>query len=263
MISIKKPGPPAILVKKGQEAAARLCEAYLRDEDNYIRGTKTFDFSNNIYAADQVKKSLKSIQYGKCAFCESIFTHIAFGDVEHFRPKAGYKQTDKDKLQRPGYFWLAYDWDNLFLSCQICNQQFKKNRFPLKTPQSRARSHLHDLSKETPLLIHPARDDIGLFVGFRKEYAYAIRGCKEGKTTIEVFGLNRDELVENRRKRLRELDRLVSTYHALRDAISKRPNPGLSNHLRSIELDLQASQSDSSEYAHMTRAYLFNLSLPL
>jgi hypothetical protein len=48
-------------------------------------------------------------------------------------------------LEQPGYFWLAYVWANLFLACQLCNQSFKKNLFPLADPAKRARSHLHDL----------------------------------------------------------------------------------------------------------------------
>nr|WP_239015299.1 AAA family ATPase [Archangium violaceum] len=78
---------------------------------------------------------------GKCAFCESQLAHISYGDVEHFRPKAGWRQEEGGPLGRPGYYWLAYEWTNLFLACTLCNQQFKRNLFPLRTPSRRARSH--------------------------------------------------------------------------------------------------------------------------
>ena len=60
-------------------------------------------------------------------------------------------------MEQPGYFWLAYVWENLFFACQLCNQTFKQNLFPLANPtKRRARSHMDDLSAEEPLLIHPA-----------------------------------------------------------------------------------------------------------
>jgi hypothetical protein len=39
--------------------------------------------------------------------------------VEHFRPKSVY-------------WWLAYCYDNYAFSCQLCNQKFKSDAFPLE-----------------------------------------------------------------------------------------------------------------------------------
>ncbi len=88
------------------------------------------------------------MQHDKCAFCESKVSAIAYGDVEHFRPKAGYQQSHDDDLQRPGYYWLAYEWSNLFFSCSICNQQGKRNVFPLANPRRRATCHRDDIGLE-------------------------------------------------------------------------------------------------------------------
>ena len=92
--------------------------------------------------------------------------HIGYGDVEHFRPKGGYKQRRRGPARRPGYYWLAYDWDNLFYSCQLCNQRFKRNLFPLRDGRRRARSHTHRLDKEEPLLVDPAEQDPSKYIGF-------------------------------------------------------------------------------------------------
>jgi uncharacterized protein (TIGR02646 family) len=78
---------------------------------------RNFEFKASVYGAKSVKKTLLTAQHGKCAFCESKFEHVAFGDVEHFRPKGGWIQTDGDQLTRPGYYWLAYEWSNL--SCGL------------------------------------------------------------------------------------------------------------------------------------------------
>ena len=66
----------------------------------------------------KAKKQLKIESGGKCAYCEAPTMVVAHGDVEHFRPKSVY-------------WWLAYCYDNYLLSCQICNQMFKGDSFPL------------------------------------------------------------------------------------------------------------------------------------
>ena len=122
MIRIVKPiTPPSILHTRGRQATRDLCAAY-------EQGERTFDFDRTLFAAPSVKTALQQAQHNKCAFCESKFVHVGYGDVEHFRPKAGFQQGADDTLVRPGYYWLAYEWSNLFFSCQLCNQSFKRNR---------------------------------------------------------------------------------------------------------------------------------------
>jgi hypothetical protein len=64
------------------------------------------------------KDQLRRESSGKCAYCEGKASHVAHGDVEHFRPKATY-------------WWLAYCWDNYVYACQICNQSYKGENFPI------------------------------------------------------------------------------------------------------------------------------------
>ena len=52
----------------------------------------------------------------KCAYCETPTAVIAYGDVEHYRPKSKY-------------WWLAYVYDNYLASCTICNQRFKSANY--------------------------------------------------------------------------------------------------------------------------------------
>ena len=94
-------------------------------------------------------------QHDKCCFCESKVTHISYGDVKHYRPKAGYRQDPEEPLGRPGYYWLAYEWSNLMFCCQICNQRFKRNLFPLADPARRAETHHDDLSTKHAIFLHP------------------------------------------------------------------------------------------------------------
>jgi hypothetical protein len=127
MIRIHKPDqPPQILTTNGKAKRRGASSAYSRSANAYKNGSKKFSFDAEIYAHQSVKAALIAAQYGKCAFCESQITHISYGDVEHFRPKAGYRQSAADAMSTPGYYWLAYEWDNLLLSCQLCNQRIKK-----------------------------------------------------------------------------------------------------------------------------------------
>jgi uncharacterized protein (TIGR02646 family) len=263
MIPVVKPAAPTVLLTRGVPATRELCQAYESAPDDFKSGARSFgDFDSSIYAAREVKDALRDAQRNKCAFCESFIRHISYGDVEHFRPKGGYKQRETDELKRPGYYWLAYEWTNLFYACQLCNQQFKRNLFPLKDGRRRARSHTHQLVKEEPLLVDPSRLDPADFIEFREERAHAIGGCQEGEITIAVLGLNRPELMEARGRRLQVLKFLLDLCTLLREKVARAPTPELQGRLRAMETILQASREATGEYAAMARAFL-DASIPV
>ena len=202
MIFIQRGAEPEILNQAGQAKTQALCK-------EYDQGNRSFDFYSAVYGHNTVKQALILMQNGKCCFCESKILHIAYGDVEHYRPKAGYRQNSEDAMQKPGYYWLAYSWDNLLLSCERCNRQYKKNLFPLLHQEKRAQCHHDNFGIESPLLINPTVTDPKNHIGFRDEIPYPIDDSPYGKTTIAVLGLDREELNEIRRTKLEELRSLV------------------------------------------------------
>ena len=141
-----------------------------------------------------MKQQLIDEQHGKCCFCEADFTANGYGDVEHFRPKAGYTKTSDSKLSRPGYYWLAYEWNNLFFSCQICNQRFKKNYFPLVDETKRAKNHTLDYLEESPLLLHPSIDNPEDHITFNRHVPVPATDSKRGKESIAGLGIDRSDL---------------------------------------------------------------------
>jgi uncharacterized protein (TIGR02646 family) len=208
-----------------------------------------------IYAHETVKNALLKIQHDKCAFCECKVTHQQYGDVEHFRPKKGYKQKEGDLLGRPGYYWLAYEWTNLLVSCQICNQKFKKNLFPLKRPARRARCHNDDVTKEEPLLIDPAADDPAAHLTFHQELYRPMPSSRRGKTTIDAFGLNEMARAEHRRDHFIKLRTVMNARPYFAEACRANPSSlELAQQLSDIDALLAESQADSAEYAAMARA---------
>jgi hypothetical protein len=241
MIRITKPEQaPSILRKRGQ----RTTEA---NQQAFINGERTFKFDSSIYGAKSVKMALIKAQHDKCAFCESKVGHIAFGDVEHYRPKGGVRQNDTGPLEQPGYFWLAYAWENLFFACQLCNQSFKKNLFPLADPARRARSHLDDITAEEPLLIHPADEEPSAFIGFREEIAFPIDDDPRARATIEVVGLNREAMAEQRFDRLKP-------YRLLRRRLLELPDDN--EEAREIRALFAEIVLPKAQYSSMMRSFL-------
>lgn len=205
MIKIEKSEkPPQRLIKKGRKEKADNNKLYDANPTDYINGDSEFEFDNLIYGHKAVKEQLKKEQFGKCCYCEAEFTANGYGDVEHFRPKGGYQQHRNDEIKKPGYYWKAYDWDNLFFSCQICNTSYKRNYFPLADETQRAKSHHYDIDKESPLLIHPSQDTPENHIGFREGVCFP--KDDKGKESIFAYGIDRDELIEQRREYLNEVD---------------------------------------------------------
>jgi uncharacterized protein (TIGR02646 family) len=241
MIHIDKPPEaPRILRERGQ----RTTDA---NQQAFVNGERAFKFDSSLYGAKSVKNALIKAQHGKCAFCEAQIRHISHGDVEHYRPKGGVRQSADEPMQQPGYFWLAYVWENLFLACQLCNQIFKRNLFPLADPATRAASHLDGLGAEAPLLLHPVDDDPSAFVGFRDEVAFPIDDDPRGRATIDVVGLNREEMVEHRFDHLMPFKRLRQVLPLL---------PPESEEVRDIQALFAAAVLAKAQYSSMMRALL-------
>jgi hypothetical protein len=253
MIRVHNPTTaPAILRnRRAQEAAAR----HRREFDS---GTMPSEFDSKIYGAASVKNALRRVQHEKCAFCESPVTHISYGDVEHLRPKAEVAQNDGDPLERPGYYWLAYEWSKLFLACQLCNQRFKRNLFPLRDPAHRVRSH-HDhagLAIEEPLLIDPSVVDPEQHIRWNQEYPVGAPGSDLAVATIAVVGLDREELAADRRGHLRTFFELRETVLWLKsEARSGSLSQEGQERLAQLEAHVTALRRDEAPYAAMARAF--------
>lgn len=201
------------LVARGRAKAEEHIAAFLADPTKPIK-------TDSLYR--EFKPILLRTHNGKCAYCETDIIRND-GDVEHFRPKQGVLDREgkvaKMRLDtgavidHPGYFWLAYDLRNLFLSCQHCNQirnhvapdgsgdavKFGKGcYFPLTSTYG----YCLDLDKdpdeaEKRLLIDPRKDnfldDIELL-----DNGYLRPKTDRGEFTIKRLGLNEQNLPELR-----------------------------------------------------------------
>ena len=206
MIRVTKPPCPDALLAGARRTMAD-CAAYDEHGDDYSNGVKRFDFNRAIYGHADVRTALRKAQHRKCCYCEGRSEAFAAADVEHYRPKGAVRQEPGSPEQLPGYYWLAYSWENLYLCCQVCNRSGKKDLFPLADDSVRARSHRDDVARESPLLLDPGgTNDPRAHVRFRQERA--VGQTDTGRRTIEVLDLNRPSLIEERRRRLRRLREL-------------------------------------------------------
>ncbi|MBB3281895.1 hypothetical protein [Mitsuaria sp. BK037] len=162
------------------------------------------------------KHQFSKAQLGKCGYCEGTVLGLQHGDVEHIRPKAEIRQLDDDPAKwgrealwsssvsgrssvgttiKPGYWWLAYDWTNYLLSCQICNQQWKANFFPVDGTHPSGPPEPGAPASAKPLLLSPF--DIGFNPADHFDYGRIgeIRYRTErGRATIATCGLDRPSL---------------------------------------------------------------------
>jgi hypothetical protein len=197
--------------RRAEAATETLIGHVTRKAETMVASSLPVD--SKLYGA--LKTCLCDYFFGKCAYCESDYTAVAWGDVEHYRPKRAVTE----EKTHPGYYWLAYAPENLLPSCQLCNQgKGKRNHFPILG--RRAVKPKDDLKDELPLLLNPyEEEDCGerqshfkyLFEkdNWRLFPTGRIDGISvRGRVSIEVYGLNRTPLVNARRK---------SQLHAIRD----------------------------------------------
>ena len=250
MIKItKSETAPEILHTKGKSKRTTHCRSYSQHQAEYESGQRAFPFDARIYGHASVKAALIEAQHGKCCFCEvKVGTD---GDVEHFRPKSASCQGKKQGLIRPGYYWLAYEWDNLLLSCSACNQRHKGNLFPLTDPASRARSHHNPVTQEDPLFINPVTQDPEQYIGFRQEIPYPIKNNRYGKATIVALGLDRLILNEKRRDHLAILQQMQEVVTL---AAAHPKNKEFQTIAAKAKLRLDRATGDDADFAAMVRS---------
>ncbi len=178
------PKPSILDATHTQQSQARLVEFF-----TISKKQQKYTFDSKIWLS--VKSTLDGLFQGKCAYCESIVKT----DVDHFRPKASAVNIDGKVTE--GYWWLAYEWQNLYSICAECNRH-KANRFAVK---GRRLAYPDIDLDENYLLIDPCHKlDID-----ENPFSFNTEGIINGETerakiTIDTFGLNRKTLVQRRKK---------------------------------------------------------------
>lgn len=248
MINVKRLDCPDILKisstpQSSGESETRDAIEYYRDIANHQEKYKKTGANGNrtkqgysIYADKTVRKKLLKMFHGKCAYCESKITTIYNGDIEHFRPKGKIQNANPS---RPGYFWLASEWENLLFACPFCNQtnthEFKNgnnideavfgklDQFPLDTETYRLKythgiiyftdkviyNEAFDLEESVRLLLNPCIDDnIEKYFKFNDDGAIISNDGltpfekRKAQTSIIIYALHRLPLAIAREEKI-------------------------------------------------------------
>ncbi|AMW99770.1 hypothetical protein [Rummeliibacillus stabekisii] len=238
----------------------------LGDVIEYLK-VKDRDFKFNAYGKPNVKEQLARMFNNKCAYCESKISPVSYGDIEHFRPKTAYHSIDGENLIYPGYYWLAMDWNNLLLSCEVCNRSYKKNKFPLIDENKRKKRH-DDEVIEDPLIIDPCHEEMNPkdYIFFTEEGIIKYKDGEGGKgeKSIQIYGLSRPNLTDNRKILAKELeDKKIQILGYLNtiSTLIEFPNPKLfreiiESNLKDLEAvynSLKKSNLPSEPYLGMVR----------
>jgi len=198
-------------------------------------------FPFKAYRHAEVKDLLVELFHGKCAYCEGTVSGGHDGDVEHFRPKGAVEVNGH--VVKPGYYWLAASWENLFLSCMHCNQKRKHrdggtvvltagkaNKFPVADENGRvtfkdlpadlldAQGNLDQqrlssvCSNEERLLIDPCVDEPNDYLLFLDDGMILATKDEDdipdpkGDASILTFGLHRPQLLNDRANELLKIE---------------------------------------------------------
>jgi len=176
------------------------------------------------------KANFSQAQYRKCGYCERKITGET-GTVDHFRPKSKVSALDNDPatwgrelphvpnvrdrkfqdLNHPGYWWLAYEWNNWLLACNRCNTAWKYTLFPVLAPPGHTFSPDEE-EKEIPLLLDPyGTEDPAEHLLFGSDgMVEAWNQSRHGAETVRTLGLDRGSLIDARRQIAKRVEYLVS-----------------------------------------------------
>lgn len=188
--------------------------AEIKKQGSYTKVDSKF---KNKYNQDEVKKSLKQMYHSKCCYCENNFVASSYGHIEHLKPKAN-----------SNFHHLSFEWDNLHWSCQICNMK-KGEKWDDDNP-----------------IIDPTVDEPQEHIEISSITGKIVSKSDRGRTTIDHVGLNREELVEARKRIIYELNEIkqlvLSTESVVDDKLFRRLVENL--------------VSDESAFSTLMRSYL-------
>jgi len=177
MIFVERINAPDILIKNAETWKDNFILAIKNDMiSNTQVNKKAKENAEKKYNHPKVKGALKEMFHGKCAYCESYVLHIDYSDIEHFIPKS----IDPS---------LCFSWQNLLLSCGICNgKEYKGNKFPTEEAGGP--------------FVNPTTENPDDFFDFIFDHTIGVAIVKpinnRGLTTETELGLNRSELVKYR-----------------------------------------------------------------
>ena len=232
----KDGSPPDWFESEDVQEALALIEAYLSLDDPRRTQTqipavwKSYRMSNSAWLA------LTDTTGKACAFCErKNRTLIPY----RFRPPA-YAEPSSRYLEKDSYLWLAFEWNNFYPICDSCRDASAKTYFPvdgdrahvklrgfnptggigrIRAARNDMKAEIRDaLQAESNILLEPGEAPQAFRIDYNGKLHPNVSGSSTEdefladrvRKTINRFGLNRTEKIEDRQIVLRRrMDRLL------------------------------------------------------
>lgn len=212
---IKRFSKPEILSKKEREWT----EKFLQSGEIRPESSK--------YANPKIKKTLFSMSYNKCFYCEALLKDTSgtasYKEIDHFLEVSEVREK-------------AYEWNNLYLSCPSCNDKIPNKDIPVSE------------------VLDPCQDqdiEIQKHLKFEDEIIQSL--TPKGIKTIQKFRLDTDR---QDYLRLQILKKFLNTYRKIRDMMIEEGREDLNEKEREI---LNLFQSVDRPYSLMFSLYLQKL----
>jgi len=200
MISVKKLPPPKAFSRARVESLTKKAASFFHTSLAKRRQSR-FDFATGM-PSKELKTYLALEFNSKCAYCEATIGVAEPGDHESFRPRKNAKGI-KDEFSEDHYWWLAYEWRNIYYSCHRCNVS-KQSFFPVDGKRCIIEAPFEEVLKEKNILIDPCNEDPELSIKYNRD-GMAIPLNDRARVTIDILKLNRSPLVSERRQALAKL----------------------------------------------------------
>jgi hypothetical protein len=198
MIRLQRTPPPATLLGKQVGSAYRKADRFFAQRDSAAR-RRRFEFDKTLVLNRDVSGALWATANGRCSFCNTAGRQEADLRAHRLRPPQDAVAAD-GRTSRRHYWWLAYEWENLFLACAVCRTA-QGSKFPTERRRVRVGTRENLAERERPYLIDPTAEDPEPHLAYLDTGEVVWRD-ERGLVTIETFDLNRPQLVIERREQI-------------------------------------------------------------
>lgn len=227
MIAVKKTSAPSIMDHSVFKKIKAGLKKYYALSQHKRRQQKPPYIRLPLSVQRKIRTELKKEFDAKCAYCESSTIVSSLGDFDHFRPKSSARGLNKE-FSLDHYWTLAFNWQNMYLCCETCNR-YKLNWFPVEGLRaSLTQSFSQIIRNEKGLLVDPCHDNPEDHFNYEPN-GMIVPKTKKGEVTIDILKLNREELVERRRREYRVL--LLQLQTIPHEKLSSSSKTGLINSL--------------------------------
>ncbi len=219
------------------------------------RTAPALSYLSNPLAKGEIKSALTEIYHHKCAYCE---TKTEIG-IDHYRPKSKY-------------YWIPLEWSNILPVCIRCNLA-KGATFPLAIEAQRVNSPQQDRKEwradsrtflaENPLFLNPEIDEPSEHLAYYADgRVYGL--TERGKATIQVLGLNRNDLLQKRQDLIHRyaqgFNNAITVMKQLKNDAFNAENQVVIKLLLGQTIEqIRANTTEESEFAGLHRFILENL----